>query len=105
MHEERVYKLLMIISESLSELNNWYQINSDIATRTIYERDSESMEVKKQQQRLIPIKILSNYKATQIMVMGLFDTLLPNVNQVHETEEYFKEAYLLVNKHGFSIKK
>lgn len=98
MSEERVYKLLMIISESLTELNNWYQINSDISTSNIYEKGSESMKVKKQQQRLIPIKILSNYKATQIMVKNLFDEVLPDVNQVYETEEHFKKVYQLINK-------
>ncbi|MBQ6050136.1 MAG: hypothetical protein IJL35_06015 [Bacteroidaceae bacterium] len=90
MREERVIKLLVVVSESLSDLQMWYKLNSDKANNKPVENNEHNT---------IPIKILSNYKVTQILVQNLYNKTLPDVQNVYETEDHFKRVYDLVNQH------
>ena len=81
-------KLIDVISESLTCIQKWQEIDRDIENGDVYERGQiKDQSIMRSERDKLVIKIWTNYKTAQVLANQLYEMDIPDVKEIYEAEQ------------------
>lgn len=87
-------KLIDIISESLTCIQRWQELDRDIEHGNVYDKGQiKDQNLMKRERDKLVIRIWTNYKTAQVLANQLYEINIPNVKEIYEAEQYLIKVF------------
>ena len=81
-------KLIDIISESLTFVQRWQELDREIENGSIYDRGQiTNQNLMRSERDKLVIRIWTNYKTVQILANQIYGMDIPNVKEIYDVEQ------------------
>lgn len=93
----KILKLLEVVGESLTCFQKWQELDEDLKNGDIYKRgQTKEQDQKKSERDRLAIKILTNYKTTQVLTEHIYGVFIEDIDDIFFARGQFNYVLNLI---------